>query len=86
MKRVEIVCIGIFVFFLVVAGVVSLTSLAGAVLPLFMAIVWGWCYARHKIAGDKAFWPIRGKKKETEKDTKKEEDELSESTEESQNK
>ncbi|MFX1539337.1 MAG: hypothetical protein ACFFBX_00965 [Promethearchaeota archaeon] len=55
MKRADVVGVGILVFFLTGAGFVSISSPAGAVLPLFMAIVWGWCYARHKIAGDKAF-------------------------------
>lgn len=82
MERTDIVGVGVLVIILVFAGVISLINIAGAVGPLFVAIVWGWCYARHKIAGDKAFWPIRKRKKETDEDTK-EEDTSTEPTQES---
>ncbi|MHA2314687.1 MAG: hypothetical protein ACXACF_05310 [Candidatus Hermodarchaeia archaeon] len=70
MDRVDQVGVGILVILLVFAGVISLINIAGAVAPLFLAIVWGWAYARCKIAGDKAFWPIRKGKKETDEELK----------------
>ena len=82
MERADIAGVGIFVIILVFAGVVSLINIAGAVGPLFLAMVWGWAYVRCKLAGDKAFWPIRKRKKETDEDTK-EEDTSTEPTQES---
>ncbi len=78
-KLVNMVCIGIFIFLLTVAGIVSLTSPAGAVLPLFLAMVWGWWYLMYKASWDWAIWPIQvyryfqRRKKVTEKVAKNEE-------------
>ncbi|MFX1563875.1 MAG: hypothetical protein ACFFDP_11290, partial [Promethearchaeota archaeon] len=67
LKLVDIVAAAILVSILLIAGLVSLTSLSGAVLPLFVAMVFGWAYVRCKlsegVAGERAHWPIRRKKK-----------------------
>ncbi|MFX1510558.1 MAG: hypothetical protein ACFFBR_09655 [Promethearchaeota archaeon] len=76
-KLVNVVCIGIFIFLLTVGGIVGLTSPAGAVLPLFLAMVWGWWYLMYKVSWDWAIWPVqvyrylRRRKKVTDKEAKK---------------